>query len=155
MSIVKSAIKNLLNAANENRSKDEIEKFKNVISENIEESLKSSEFYYIPFEILLDIIGKTKFTNCKDCLIVMETLISNLSHFYPKHAAQLLHYFSSEDVDELSFHQCANVFGFFTTSPLCVKFRTLYDEFTSLPERDYEYEIQQKDLMILKIQKEI
>ena len=154
MSNIKTIIQKLLIASKENRNSDEIQVFKNILSENIEESSKSSDFYNLPLEFLLEIIGQTHFSICNDYLAIMETLISKFSNLFPKQSALLLHYFSIDDLN-ITLNDCIKLFSFFTTSPLCVKLSTLYSEDISSPEYDYEYEIKQKDIMILNLQNEI
>ena len=117
----------------EGGSKDEIEKIKDAIAEEIEENVKEESFYELPTNEILEIIGKCEIEN----LELLCGAISRMRTKKGKESTLLLNVIKRE---EATLDECIIILSMFKHSQLCKRTSELFNEEKKLPERDFENE---------------
>ena len=131
MSRIISKLSKLLS---EGASNESIEAHEELIIDEIEKHVKDASFYSLPTEEIVRIIEKSSINDAK---LLME-LTQNMSNNKGKDAVLLLNVISSE---EATFEECVKIISNFSKCPLLKRLGNLFNSDAILPERDYQYEI--------------
>ena len=132
----------------ENR-KDKIQDYENVLCDYGEELSKNTNFFQLPLTNINSVFSKIDFniideSNAKVGLL--QNFIKNTieSHLDEKETLFLLYSIDPSSLS-LSFEEILSILILFTNCPILNQFCELCNEKQQLPEKDYEFEIQEKD----------
>ena len=128
----------------EGETGEKIESYEDLIIEEIEKHVKDASFYSLPTEEIVRIIEKSSINDAK---LLME-LTGNMSNNKGKDAVLLLNVISSE---EATFEECVKIISNFSKCPLLKRLGNLFNSDAILPERDYQYEIDELKKEIEKL----
>ena len=139
--------------------KDVINELEKIISENIEKLSKNEEFYNLPLNNIFSVISKVDFDLIEDNEKIIESIqniVNNImkTHLIEKETVLILQYINTQTIT-LSFDEIFSILELIKNCPLLVNFCKLYKEQKQLIDRDYDYELEQKDKEIEKLKKEI
>ena len=130
----RSLISKLKTLLEDGGRKEKIEGYEDVIIEEIEEYVKKDDFYELPTNEILKIIGKSKIEDIE----LLYELIFRMRVNKGEESTLLLNVIKRE---ETTFKECIRILSKFTQSPLLQRTSELFSENKSLPERDYNREI--------------
>ena len=152
-------IQNLSNELKGMNRKEEINELENQLLVNIEELSKNINFFNLPLKSIFSIISKINFKSiAATCSIVkiLQNFIYNTikTHFEEKETLSILNYLNTETFS-LSYDETISVLSLFTNCSFLVNFTNLYKELNPSAIIKYEYEIEQKESEIQKIQKQM
>ena len=144
---MKRTLKKLITLLNEGGNKDRIEGYKEVLIDSIDETIKEENFYKLPTNEILEIIGKSEL----DDVELLCKLISNMNQNKGKKSALLLNVIESK---KATFEECIQIISKFEQCPICIRTGELFSENVNLPETDYEHEIEELQREIEKLKEE-
>ena len=113
-----------------------VEDFESYVAESIEEFVREDDFYSLPTDEILRIIGKS---NIEDTELLCE-IISKMSETKKINALLLLGVINPENV---TLEECIKVISQFKISPICKRLGRLFVEKAKMPEVDYLHEIKE------------
>ena len=130
---MESSITKLFHCLNEG---DEIkaESIEESIAESIEEALKGELFFSLPTNEIVKIVQKSDISNAE----TYSNIIVRMCEAKGGEAALILNVVEAK---EATLEECVKIVSSLKCSPICVRLGDLYAEDEPLPERDYEYEI--------------
>ena len=137
-----SKLKTLLE---EGGSKERVTSYENIIIDQIEEYVKKDDFYSLPTNEILKIIGKI---DNEDIEVLFE-LISKMGENKGEEPILLLNVIKRE---EATLEECIKILSKFKQSPLLQLTSELFSENESFPEPDYIHEIETLKKEIEKLQ---
>ena len=143
--------------SNGEQRKEEIDKLEKELIHNIDEASKYECFFKLPLNNILSIISKVDFTmfdEKNEALTLLNTIVIKTiqAHFEEKETVLIL---QSIDLTDMLFtyDEIFSILEKFTNCPILKQYCQLYNENQSLPEKDRDYEIKQKDLEIQKLRR--
>ena len=156
---INSTIKKINEEIKGEKRKETIDSLEEVLIQNIEEIQNFEGFFQLPLTNILSIISKVDFTLISDKINVLKLLqnfVQNSiqAHFEEKETILLLQNIDISNI-QLSFEEILSILEKFTNCPFLSQICDLYKENKQLPEKDYEYEIKQKDQEIQKLKLQI
>ena len=141
------------------KRKEAIEVLEEQLSENIEELSKIELFFNLPLNIIFSVISKVNFNleeNDKTIEILQDIIKSLLkAHFEEKETILVLQNLNFTTISFLSYEEIFSFLELIINCPILVNFCNLYKERNQLPDKDFEYELQQKEKEIEKLKQEI
>ena len=148
-------VKNLEEEINGQKRKDIIKLLEEQLSENIEELSKNQIFFNLPLNNIFSVISKVDFDEIDEIgklIEIIQNITKNIvkSHFEEKETILILQNLNTTTI-YLSVEEIFSILELITNCPILVKLCHLYKEQNKLPEKDYEYELEQKELEIEKL----
>ena len=131
-----SLISKLKTLVEESGSKEIMEGYEDVISEEIEKYVKEEKFYELPTNEIFQIIGKSDIGDIGDIDFLCE-VISKIHKKKGKESTLLLNVVKRE---EATLEECIKILSTFEQCPICQRTCELFNEDKDLPERDFEHE---------------
>ena len=150
---IQQLVENFEKEFKEKNSKDVAEQYKEFLNENIEELSQNNAFFSLPLNLIFSIISKISFVNIENKDKKVETLrniIKNtiLFHYQEKESLLILQNFNTETISNLLYEEIFSLLELITNCPILTKFCNFITEDYILPEKDFIYEIEQKDQKI-------
>ena len=134
--------------------KNELDAYKQKIIDNIEKLSKNQIFFDFPLNFLFSIFSEIDFSlHSENQVHLIDTIIKNTikSHENEDKTLLLLKYLKIQNCS-FSFEEILNFLKNFTNSDILIRLNQLYEENNHDVEFDYEYELQQKDKEIKRLQ---
>ena len=156
---VKQIVEKLKKEINERNRKDAIDNLEEMLSENVEELSKNEKFFYIPLKNIFSVISKVNFNSIDESdngFEILQNIIKNTinAHYEEKETLLILQNIDFSQLF-LSYEKIISLFGLFTNCQILQQFCNLHNEKQQLPEKDYEYELKQKDKEIEKLKQQM
>ena len=156
---VKQIVEKLKKEINERNRKDVIDNLEEMLSENVEELSKNEKFFHLPLKNIFSVISKVNFNSIDesdDGFEILQNIIKNTinAHYEEKETLLILQNIDFSQLF-LSYEKIISLFGLFTNCPILQQFYNLHNEKQQLPEKDYEYELKQKDKEIEKLKQQM
>ena len=138
--------------------KDVINSLEEMLCKNVKELIKSNNFFHLPLKNIFSVIAKINFNyvdDIDDGYEILLKIIKNTTdaHYEEKETLMILQIIDITQII-LSYERILSIFGLFTNCPILQLFCNLYNENQLLPEKDYEYELQQKGQEIEKLKQQ-
>ena len=156
---VQHIVNKLKKEINERNRKDIIDNLEEMLSENSKELSKNQSFFQLPLKNVLEVISRISFNSfdeSDDVCEILQCIIKNTisAHYKEKKTLLIL---QNIDISQifLTYENILSLFELFTNCPILQYFCNLYNERQQLPEKDYEYELNQKDKEIEKMKSQI
>ena len=152
---VKNIVKKLENEIKGEGKKDVVNTCEELLSEEIEELSKYKNFFNLPLKNIFSVISKVNFNeieeNDKTIEIIQNIIINTINkHFEEKETILILQNLNIKTLS-FSYEEIFSILELIRNCPILVNFCHLYKEQNILPDKDYEYQIQQKDKEIEKL----
>ena len=155
----KLIVEKLRKEINGRNQKEVIDSYYELLSEDVKELSKTESFFHLPLKNIFCVISKTNFNfieEIDDRFEILQNIIKNTinAHYKEKETLLILHYVDISQIF-LSYERILYIFGLFTNCPILQHFINLNEEKQQLPEKDYEYELKQKEQEIEKLKQQI
>ena len=155
----KYIVKNLEEEIKGNNRKDVIESYEDLLSKEIEKISKNEIFFNLPLKNILYVISKVDFNEIEESdkiIEIIQNIIKNIikTHYEEKETILILQNLNIKSIS-FSYQEIFSLLELNTNCPILVNFCNLYKEQTQLPDKDYEYELQQKEKEIKKLRQQI
>ena len=126
-----------------------------ITNEIIKEIVENDEFFHCPLESILSSISKMDFRSIdekNERIKCLKNIISKTidSHEEEKETILILQNIDISQFD-LAYERILSIFEMFTNCPILQQFCKLYKDKEILPERDFQYDLEQKDIKINKL----
>ena len=156
---IQQIVQKLNEEINGNNRKERIETYEELLSENAKELSKNEDFFKFPLNHIFSVISNINFNEIDEKDKTVETIqniIKNLiqKHFDEKETILILQKLNFPTIS-FSYEELFSILELITNCPILVTFCDLYKEINLLPEKDLEYQIQQKEIEIDKHQQKI
>ena len=151
---IEHTVDRLINEVNGPNRKDVVDCLEETLGENIEELSKNKRFFQLPLKNIFSVILRVDFDTVDenendDKFDVLQNIIENTIHSHDEEKEKLL---ILQDIDvtkiPLSYEKSHFIFESFQDSPLFQRFHYLHAEKQQLPEIDFEYEQNEKNMKI-------
>ena len=118
----------------------------------------NENFFNLPLKNIFSVISKVDFnsieTNDKTLEIIQNIIKNTINkHFEEKETILILQELKMETLSFSTYEEILSIIELITNCPLLVNFCNLYKGHKELPNKDYEYELQQKDKEIHTLKK--
>ena len=145
---------------NRNNEKEITEVLEESLTQNIEELSKNANFFNLPLTNIFSIISKIDFKEIKEndkAIEIIQNIIKNIinKHFEEKETILILQNLNLKTFSFSSYEEIFSILELITNCPILVNFCYLYKELNLLPDKDYEFELQQKEIEIEKLKQKI
>ena len=155
---VKKIIEMLKREVTGKKRKDVIDNLEEMLSENVKEISDNENFFNLSLEYLFSVFSKVNFSFIDESADGFEILLNFIRNTINAHKEKetllLLHYIDNSELN-LSYEKIISIFSLFTNCPILPQFCNLYNKKQQLPERDYGFELKQKDKEIEKLKQQI
>ena len=156
---VKQIVKKLSDEIKEKNRKEVIESCEELLTENFEEISSQANFFNLPLNNIFSVISKVDFNEIEENDKIIEfitNIIKNIinKHFEEKETILILQNLNITTIS-FSYEEIFSLLELITNCPILVNFCYLYKEQKQLVDKDYEYEIQQKDEEIEKLKQKL
>ena len=150
--IVYQAIKGIEESSGSGKTRNLINEKISVLAENIEETSKNQNFYKLPLDLVLGVVGKVDFSETNKYSSIIERIIENTTKQYPKNSSLLLHHIKCKYCN-FSLDECVNLLQTFSTCELCNKLGEIFRE--NDVSYDYEFALTQKEKEIERLKQQL
>ena len=133
---MKSVISKLKKLFNKDGSRDKIDLLEDAIAESIDEAVAEEGFYSLPTNEILTILGKSDI----ESVGLLCDIVSKMSEKKEKESPLLLNVIDPKDA---TFDECIRIISKFIQCPLCKRIGQMHEDDKSLPDRDYEHELEE------------
>ena len=144
-----SPVKELLSVLDDGESDQVVAYLEKRIAQDIKNIIKTDEFYQLPIQKIISLLKKGNIIygieKPNDDNETLEEVIQKLIEKKPEEAILIL---NELDFPDLSIDECHDILTLFTCCPICKQIQAIIDENANLPNRDIDYELQQKDKVI-------
>ena len=159
MITVSSYVKKIIDEINGRNRKETIDAIESALSENVEDLLNDDSFFKLPLTNIFSVFSKIDFNYFDESINafdVLQNIIKNVikAHNEEKETLLLLHYIDTSAFS-LSLDSIVTIVGLFSNCQILKKLNYLYKESRQIPEKDYEYELLEKDKEIKEYQEQI
>ena len=156
----KNIVKKLEEEIKGKNRKDAIDVLEDQLTENIEELSKNEIFFDLPLNNIFSVISKVDFNQIEEndkIIEIIQNIIKNIinKHFEEKETILILQNLNIKTISFLSFEEIFSLLELITNCPILVNFCNLHKERNQLPDKDFEYELQQKEKEIEKLRHQI
>ena len=157
---LQQTIKKLSEEITEYNRQEKIEKYETKLSKNVEELSKIEDFYNLPLKYIFSIISKIDFSlleEIDETIEMIQNIIKNIinKHFEEKETILILQNINFTTISFFSFEEILSILELIKNCPILVNFCNLYKEQNKLVDKDYEYEILQKDKEIEQLKNQL
>ena len=158
---VNEIVQNLEEEIKSDNHKELINEFKSLLFENVEELSKNENFFNLPLNNIFSVISKVDFNEIEEndkIIEIIQNFIKNIinKHFEEKETILILQNLNFTKTNSFSsYEEIFSLLELITNCPILVNFCKLYKEHEQLPDKDYKYEIRQKEEEIEKLKQEI
>ena len=152
---IETQISNLKKALEEQSSENTINEIEDYISRNIAIASKQSLLYDLPINAICSIIQRSDFSEMKDSFEIISTIITSAIKNHKDEAILLLNSFKKNNLPILQTNDCINILSHFNSSDICIELGELYNSDINMPERDWEYELNERNKQIEALQNEL
>ena len=137
---------------------DFIDDLEEMLSENAKELSINEYFFHLPLKHIFSVISRVNFISIDEDdggFDVLHNFIKNTihAHFEEKETLLILQNIDIEQI-LLSYEKTFAILELFTNCPILNHFCRLHKDKQQLPEKDYEYELNQKDSEIEKLKQQ-
>ena len=144
---LKEIVNRYENEIREQNRIDNINNLENILSENIQELSTNQKFFNLPLINIFSVISKANFDEIEESedkiLAIIQNIIKNIIEKHSKEKETIL-ILQNINKTSFSYEEILSLLELITNCPILVDFCKLYKEQKQLPEKDYEYEINQK-----------
>ena len=149
---MKSFVDALVKEINTTKNPDNIDKLELNISAQIEETVNCEVFFDLPISNILNIAEKADLSNIDEPVKFIKSFISKTvaKHLGERETLCLLYSFHTNDI-KLDYQEILHIFQLFQNSQICNQLGS----YLSIPEIDFEYRLNQKDLQINQLNDQI
>ena len=133
---MKNTIKKLSSLLDSGKKGSKLKSYKEVLGENIEETIEEESFFQLPTKEILDVVSMS---NTRDIDLIRE-IVSQMNKTKSEETILLLNVINS---DEFSFEETMDVISMFSESPVCRKAGELFNEFKEKLVQKKEDEIKE------------
>ena len=121
---------------------------------HFKEIIEESSFFQLPMKFLRNILKQIDFSQYPDHVEMLKLVLNQTTKYHPN-SALVLHSIKYIDNLNLTVEDCINIIGQLSNCELCAKMYKLHEYAQSLPQIDYDYEIEQQNKQIEKLKVEI
>ena len=132
---------------NESPDQDAIKSYEKKLSKVIGKIYELKEFYELPIPTFLSIINDADFADLSNPVDVLSAIIRNYVNYRHENSGILLNFIHITGCI-FTTTQLISILKNFTNCELCQALADSYQEEIKLPERDFEYELNQKEEQI-------
>ena len=147
-------VKKLEEELQKGNRREAIEVFEEQLSENIKELSEYENFFNLLLNNIFSVISKVDFNEMEEndkSIDIIKNIIKNLinKHFEEKETILILQNLNLTTFS--SYQDIFSILDLITNCPILVSFCSLFKEQEQLVDKDFEYELQQKDKEIEKL----
>ena len=148
---VSTIIKKLKKEINGKNRKEFIKSLEEILSENVEELSNNEEFFNFSLNDIFSVISKVDFSLLEGnnkIIEIMQNIIKNIinKHLTEKETIVILQNLNLPTISSFSYEEIFSLLELITNCPILNTFCNLYKEQSILPEKDFEFEVRQKEL---------
>ena len=144
-----------LNEALSHNKADDILRLESCLSNNISNAIRDPLFFNLPFSEISNIIKRTDFICDTDPLSTIKSLIQGVNRTYPNESILLLNIISKENIPDFSLKDIIVIISEFKSSDLLVLVGAKQEEEDMLLQRDWEWEVRERDNKITILEGQI
>ena len=157
---VKQVVENLKKEIKEKNRKDAIDSMEEILSENVQELLKTKIFFQLPLKNIFSVVSKINFNSIDECdngFEVLQNIIKNTINAHDEKETLLIFYYINSHFNtyDVSYESIFSLIALFTKCSFFQYFNKLYLEEKQLPTKDYDYEIDQAEQEIGKLEQQL
>ena len=157
---VKQIVKKLTEEIKKGNRKEVVETYEDLLCENIEKLSKNENFFNLPLKNIFSVVSKVDFNLIEEndkIIEIIQNIIKNLvqKHFEEKETILILQNLNLTTNSFSSYEEIFSLLALITNFPILVNFCNSYKEQIQFIDKDYEYEIQQKEQEIEKLKQKI
>ena len=140
---------------NTKNRKESIQTLEEFLIDNFEQLPETPSFFQLPLQVILEVISQKDLSEIEENVSLILNIITNTikSHNEEKGTILLLEALQTRNCN-FSIEECISILSCFKDCDILNKFNNLYQEKLSLPNIDYDFELQKKDELILKLNTE-
>ena len=141
-------------------SKEKIESYETKLSKEVEKLSKIENFFNLPLNNIFSVISKVDFDEFDDNEKILNIIQSFIKNTIKKHSGEketilILQNLNTKTIQFSSHEEIFTLLDLITNCPILVKYCNLYKEMKKLADRDYDFELKQKDEEIKKLKEKI